>query len=275
MNEIVKVSNNELHIIEWNGQRVITTAKLSEIYEAEEYQIKQNFKNNESRFVDGEHFFLLKGAELKAFKNKVENFYPVGRNANQVYLWTRKGASRHCKMLGTDKAWEQFDLLEENYYNPRPTLPQGEELIALAVIEAQKTIAEKNRQIEHLETEALEMNRTISEMQPKVNYVDTILKSNGTVTVTQIAQDYGMSATKFNKTLQKLGIQRKVNGQWILYGKYQGNGYVHSKTFDITRSNGQPDVTMNTEWTQKGRLFLYEELKKEDIYPLIEKGEIA
>lgn len=273
MNEIVKVNNNELHIIEWNGQRVITTAKLSEIYETEADSIKVNFNRNKDRFIEGVHYYLLKGDELKVFKNKVTESNPVGKNANQVYLWTRKGASRHCKMLGTDKAWEQFDLLEENYYNPRPALPQGEELIALAVIEAQKTIAEKNRQIEQLECEAIEMTKTISEMQPKVNYVDTILQSDGTVTVTQIAQDYGMSAKKFNKVLKTLGIQRKVNGQWILYGKYQGNGYVHSKTFDITRSNGQPDVTMNTEWTQKGRLFLYEELKKADIYPLIERSE--
>ena len=145
-----------------------------------------------------------------------------------------------------------------------------DELLEKAILVAQKKIADRDKQIHQLENEAIEMTKTISEMAPKVNYVDTILQNKGTVTVTQIAQDYGMSATKFNKALRDLGIQRKVNGQWILYGKYQGNGYVHSKTFDITRSNGQPDVTMNTEWTQKGRLFLYEELKKADIYPLIE-----
>lgn len=148
-----------------------------------------------------------------------------------------------------------------------------DELFEKAVLVAQKKIAERDKKIQQLEAEAIEMNKAISEMQPKVNYVDTILQSDGTVTVTQIAQDYGMSAKKFNKVLNTLGIQRKVNGQWILYGKYQGNGYVHSKTFDITRSNGQPDVSMNTEWTQKGRLFLYEELKKADIYPLIERSE--
>ena len=158
------------------------------------------------------------------------------------------------------------------YISGQETL-SDDELLEMAILVAQKKIADRERQIEQLECEAIEMTKTISEMQPKVNYVDTILKSDGTVTVTQIAQDYGMSAKKFNKELQELGIQRKVNGQWILYGKYQGNGYVHSKTIDITRSNGQPDVTMTTEWTQKGRLFLYEELKKVDIYPLIERRE--
>lgn len=119
MNELVKVGTKELPVIEWNGQRVITTAQLADIYEATEVQIKQNYGNNAGRFEEGEHFYLLKGEELRAFKNMVEKFDLVGKNAPQLYLWTRRGASRHCKMLGTDKAWEQFDVLEENYYNPQ------------------------------------------------------------------------------------------------------------------------------------------------------------
>lgn len=74
--------------------------------------------------------------------------------------------------------------------------------------------------------------------------------------MTQIAKDYGMSARKMNQILNDLKVQYKANGQWVLYSKYQNQGYV--------------DVKMQTEWTQKGRLFLYELLKKEGYMPLIE-----
>jgi len=111
----------------------------------------------------------------------------------------------------------------------------------------------------------------IGELKPKADYTDKILKNKGLVTITQIAKDYGMSGTEMNKLLHQLKVQYKQSDQWLLYKEHHGKGYTHSETIDIVRSNGRPDVKMNTKWTQKGRLFLYDLLKENGILPTIEK----
>lgn len=130
---------------------------------------------------------------------------------------------------------------------------------------------EEREKNEVLSDQVLEQQRLISALKPKANYVDRILSSKSLVATTQIAKDYGYSAVAFNKLLHELGVQFRVNDQWVLYAKYQNCGYTHSRTINIERSDGRPDVVMQTEWTQKGRLFLYELLKQHDIIPVIEK----
>lgn len=125
----------------------------------------------------------------------------------------------------------------------------------------------------HAELEAASAKQVIGELKPKADYTDRILASKGTVTTTAIAKDYGMSATGFNKLLHELHVIYKIGKQWFLYAKYQAKGYTHSKTFDFVHTDGKPDCNMQTEWTQKGRLFLYEFLKSHDILPMIERDD--
>lgn len=115
------------------------------------------------------------------------------------------------------------------------------------------------------------LSQQIGELKPKADYTDKILKNKGLVTITQIAKDYGMSGQAMNELLHELGIQYKQSGQWLLYKEYHDKGYTHSETIDIVRSDGRPDIKMNTKWTQKGRLFLYELLKTIDVLPVIEQ----
>lgn len=130
-------------------------------------------------------------------------------------------------------------------------------------------------QLKELQLEVARKNQLIGELQPKANYVDMILNNKGLVTITQIAKDYGMSGAKMNSLLHTLGVQYKQSGQWLLYSKYHHLGYTHSRTIDITRSDGRADVVLESKWTQKGRLFLYELLKAKGIYPTIEQPKIA
>lgn len=98
--------------LEYKGQRVITTAMLAEAYGTTEDNIRRNFGRNRGKFTEGKHYFHLEGEELRSFRSN-RTISPV---VNQLYLWTERGANRHCKILDTDKAWEQFDHLEETYF---------------------------------------------------------------------------------------------------------------------------------------------------------------
>lgn len=124
---------------------------------------------------------------------------------------------------------------------------------------------------EHLQLENKMKDQQIAELKPKADYCDLILQNKGLMKMNSIAKDYGMSAIALNRKLHDLGVQYKQGKQWFLYSKYQNMGYTQSETINIVRKDGRPDVTLNTKWTQKGRLFLYNLLKEHDIVPMIER----
>lgn len=116
--------------------------------------------------------------------------------------------------------------------------------------------------------ERKKLQENVEEMTPKVNYLEKILECPNAISVSEIAQDYGMSPNQFNKILANLGIQHKVNDNWILTHKYKDLGYVTSKTIF---KNGK--TALHTYWTQLGRKFLYDKLKKQELLPTCEQFE--
>lgn len=136
-------------------------------------------------------------------------------------------------------------------------------------------LLQAGNQIKQLESEKEAMKIELEEATERTRYLDLILESPDKMTTTQIAFDYGMGAPTFNKLLASLKIQRKVNGQWILYRQYMGKGYTKTETFPITHRDGRRGTTTNTVWTQKGREFLYRKLKKNGYLPLVEQDDLA
>ena len=137
--------------------------------------------------------------------------------------------------------------------------------------EALRAYADEVERNEKLKGEIEVKNVLIAEYEPKVTYYDQILASTDTITVTQIAKDYGMTAQELNKLLHENKIQFKQSGQWILYKEYAKLGYTKSHTTPITYKDGRKGDQLHTRWTQKGRLFLYELLKQKGHLPLIEQ----
>ena len=116
-----------------------------------------------------------------------------------------------------------------------------------------------------------EAEQRVRKLQPLADYTALILACPETVSVSQVAQDYGMSAVAFNRILKRAGIQYSVGGQWVLYAAYKDRGLVQSYTFNYRHNDGTDGCRMYTRWTQRGRLFLYNILKKIGIIPMIEK----
>lgn len=145
------------------------------------------------------------------------------------------------------------------------------EIVSKAFLIAQKTIEARDARIHALESDNAALTAEVAAFAPIKSYYEQILSSTGTMTTTQIAADYGLSAQKLNKILHEEKIQHKVNGQWILYKSYMGNGYTQSVTIPITRANGKPDAKLHTQWTQKGRLMIHDLLTRRGVCANIDR----
>ena len=189
-------------------------------------------------------------------RNRLDPCYELSK-IECLYVATKFNDEARAKLV---LRWEQLEKEKQSTFKVPNTF---REALLLA--------ANQQEQIEEQQKQMACMSGEIVKMKKKTDYLEIILASKETMTITQIAQDYGMSAKSFNKLLYEFRIQRKVNGQWILYNPYISQGYVHSTTFNVDHKDGSRTVSLNTEWRQKGRIFLYETLKAKGILPLVER----
>ena len=163
------------------------------------------------------------------------------------------------------KLYRQYFLELERAWNT------PEKVMARALQLANAQVKELSWQCSRLDGQIQEQNKQIASLRPKAVYLDMILHSPSLVLTTQIAKDYGISAIRLNRLLHEWGIQYKRRNQWILYAEYQGQGYTCSTSVEIRRSDGRLEVKYQTEWTQKGRVFLYQLLKSKGYLPVVEQ----
>ena len=206
-------------------------------------------------------------SDLSIPTNIVKSTYihPQNKQEYKEYLLTKDGFILYMFNIQGYNDFKmayinRFNEMEKELQNQTPQLSEKDMLrLKLFSKDSMEVVSAHNRL---LELETAPLIETIEEQKPKVNYCDDVLNSNETLNITQIAQDYGMSAIKFNKILNKLGVQYKSNNQWILYSKYKDKGYIDSETLNL---NGV--VITRSKWTHKGRKFLYELLKENGYEP--------
>ena len=126
--------------------------------------------------------------------------------------------------------------------------------------------------MKELEAQNAVLSTQVAELQPKANYYDLILQCPDLVSTSVIAKDYGFSAKSFNRLLNRLGVQFKQGGVWLLYQKYASRGWTSTKTYNFPDIDGRQHCRPHTYWTQKGRIELYNLLKKRGYLPTVEQA---
>lgn len=241
--------------------------------------IPVNVTKNDEQYVSGRdlHMFLeietpypkwfsrmceygfTENLDFKADKNvrvQLEGNRNVSREVINHNL-TIEMAKQLCMLARNDKgreAREYFIEVEKEWNSPEKVMSRALKIANNVINEQKVLIAYQEQQI--------------AEFKPVKDYVDRILSTKSTMTITQIAADYDLSAVKLNKILHEAGLQRKVGNQWILYKQHMTKGYTKSETITFTRSDGRLDSKVNTKWTQKGRLKIHEILTEKGYQPV-------
>ena len=175
----------------------------------------------------------------------------------RMYEMTKDGFSFLVMGYTGEKAGEFKEkfIIE---FNKREDMLKSDDYILFraAQIQEKKILALENELT--LKQQVLEIQEgQIKQLAPKAEYTDTVLKSAETYATTRIAQEIGVSAIALNKKLHERRIQRKVDGQWILYAQYLDKGYAKSHTVPYVKSNGETGTNTQTVWTEKGRQFIH------------------
>lgn len=246
---------NDLVIM--HDQKAVTTS----------LQVAEDFGKRHDHVLESIQNLTTENQGVKIFF--YEGTYENSRGREYPMYYMNRDGFTLLAMSFTGKQALKFKLKYIDAFNKmeaalKPSLPGSykDALLQLVAAEEEK---------EQLQLENKILDQRVSEMEPKVTYVDEVLKSTDLMVTTQIADDYGMTAHAFNKLLHTNGIQYKINGQWLLYAKHKGQGYTKSHTTTFRKQDGSEGTRLMTKWTQKGRLYIYELLKAKSILPIMEK----
>lgn len=258
MNELIKIT-------EQNGKQAVSARELHKflVEQAKGGQTGEMFAHWIKRmleYIGAEEGLDYEILEYDYLGNPIANF---SKSVNQKvrvhkrdYALTLDCAKEISVIQNNDKgkiARRYFIECEKKLRTGAYALPQ-------TFAEALKLAAQ---QAERLELQQAELKK----QAPKVAYYEEVLQSDSTYNTNQIAKELGMSAITLNKKLKDLKVQYRQGGTWLLYHKYQSQGYTKTKTHTYTDAHGVTQTSMLTVWTEKGRVFIHQLLNKDKEEP--------
>ena len=254
MSNIVKIKETEILIKEYKGQRVVTSWDIAKVHNREVNDITKNFNNNKSKFIINEDYFLISREEISERKIFVQEFIP--NNVKEIPVFTESGYMLLTKTFNDDLSWDIQRLLVKSYFTLKEIQEIGSKERLLLNIMLSNTDIEKASAINEYEI------KYVKPLEKKGEYVDTVLNSESLLTTTIIGKDFGLSAKKLNEILSQGKIIYKQSGTWVLYSKYQDLGLAQTVTTEKTTKEGVQLTFHTLKWTEKGKQFIYNYLKK-------------
>ena len=263
---LITVEGMKFHEIEGGfgeGRKSMLAKEIAEIHGKKPQHINEAINKNRKRFVDMVDIIDLKGTEVVVDLVDSEIYSKNAVNASKnIYLLSERGYSKLLKILDDDFAWEQYDKLVDSYFNMREVINSNEQLKAQLLLKIYKGGQEailSTRQL--VDIEVKESTKPLLDKievdEPKVNYYEKVLNTEGTMTTSQVAKGFNMTAQKLNNYLHDKKVQFKRSGMWMLYKEYDGQGYTDVKTSVIKK--GLDNITTHyLVWTEKGRRFIYD-----------------
>lgn len=243
----------ELVIQNSNGSDVTTSLIVAQVFG----------KNHKDVLRDIEKLSCSEDFRMRNFAHTPYT-HPQNGQVYHYYEMTKDGFSFLVMGYTGAKAGE-FKEKFISEFNKREMMLKDDDYILMRSQQIlQKRVEAAEQRVKALEADNAAKEETIELQQkeialaaPKVQYVDTVLKSVNTYATNLIAKEMGMSAETLNKRLKEKGIQYRQSGVWVLTSRYQDKGYTKTRTHTYTRSDGSQSTAMLTVWTEQGREFLH------------------
>ena len=289
MNELKVVGTQEfmgveLPVIEGGfgeGLRVMTTKQISKLHNMENFNVNKLIASNIDEFEEGVDILEIKA--ILSSNSQLSESLDYSKDAvnasKNIYILSEQGYMALVGLMRSDEAREIRKKVRREYFSMRQIVNSDEHKLAMLTLNIYKggqgaiasakelTDMEVSKATEPLKLEIKVKDQLIAENEPKVSYFDKILAdSNSTMSVSQIAKDYGLSAVRLNEILHEEKVQYKTGGVWLLYANHVTKGYTKSKTWE---KNGKSGI--HTYFTQRGRVFIHNLLEGLGIVALEDK----
>ncbi len=258
--ELITLPNTEL----------MTTKMVAEWYDVSEKLIQWHIMQNKDELTEN-GLKVIEKDELKEFKRKLTSLvelgqsqspldqFGIGLRAKSLTILSKRAILNLGMLLRDSQVARRvrtvlLDIEESSSHEQKTSEIDREKELTMKVVFAgseEEMLVALRELREYKDRHIKQLEEKLEEQKPKVSYYETIIQSKDAINITQIAKDYGLSGSKLNNILHEQGVQYKSNDQWVLYSKYQTEGYIKSHTTHFKKKNGEKGSKIHSKWTQK------------------------